>query len=170
MTVPARLLIIGVLVIFASAGIWSCGNDSTSNPPALTVEQFINSIGTFSSPAAEFDIATGSSDTTLTDAGGVEVCSVEEFEMGRNPEEIVAFSPNDVALWPGCIVQGEFVGYSREHICRVKAPATPDSVPIGYTGKKFLGRFGAPPHHLESLRMRFDQQIRQLSAGISLCM
>jgi hypothetical protein len=28
-------------------------------------------------------------------------------------------------------VQGEYVGYSREHICHVKPLATPDAVPIG---------------------------------------
>jgi hypothetical protein len=110
MTSRARLGAISILIILTAISVWSCGKDSTSDPAQLTLEEFINGISMFSAPDPEFDRSISTGDTTITGPGGVEVCSVEEFEMGRNPDEVVAFSPNDVALWPGCIVQGKYLG------------------------------------------------------------
>jgi hypothetical protein len=127
-----RTLIIGIIAILMTVGIWGCDEDSTSEPAQQSLRDFINSIGTFSSPPAEFDQAVGTSDTTISGSGGIEVCTFEKFEMGRNPEEVVAFSPNDVALWPGCIVQGQHL--SDGILVPVSALRAPCTVGIDLPG------------------------------------
>jgi len=93
-----------------SFGGCSSEDDPMAPNTGVDILTFINNISPYPPPSPEFDVEKGSpSDTTLSGGGGVEVCSVHKFEMGRNMHEIVAFDPNAGALWPGCIVQGQHV-------------------------------------------------------------
>lgn len=103
-----KYLCVLITVAFLSLILITCSDDPVSSE--ITLEEFINSISPYPAPNSEFDLSLGKlGDTTDESSAGVMICSVEEFEMGRNMHEIVAFDPNAGSLWPGCIVQGKFV-------------------------------------------------------------
>ncbi len=105
------LLIIGCVVVWVAAGLAGCSEDSDPvGANELSLLEFINGISPYPSPAPAFDRPVGApGDSTISGTGGVQVCTVEKFEMGRNMDEVVAFAPTAVGLWPGSIVQGEYV-------------------------------------------------------------
>ncbi len=108
-----KLRTFSILTMSLAFILAGCGNDpvSTNEPPKDSLKDYIDDVSPYPSPTPEFDVSVGKlSDTTAHSPSGVMICSVEEFEMGRNMHEIVAFEPNAVALWPGCIVQGKDVG------------------------------------------------------------
>lgn len=119
------------ILVFVVAG---CGDDPVSPEPKASVEDFIDNINPYLAPADEFNTSLGKlADTTDESAAGVMICSVEEFEMGRNMHEIVAFDPNAGALWPGCIVQGKYI--SDGILNAVSVARTPITVGIpGFPG------------------------------------
>ena len=107
----------------------TCGDDPISSNPEESLQEYINNISIFPDPPAEYDNFLGKEgDTVDESSAGVMVCSVEDFEMGRNMHEIVAFDPNADALWPGCIVQGQYIPDGI--LNPVNVPRTPITVGI----------------------------------------
>ena len=107
-------IVIGLTLCFVAIGLQGCSDDDPVKPEEQNVEvdllTFINNVSPYPPPASEFDAEKGAPfDTTLSGGGGVEVCTVRKYEMGRNMHEVVAFDPNAGALWPGCVVQGKYV-------------------------------------------------------------
>ena len=94
--------------ILGALAVFGCDDSSSpTEPTAKTAREIVEGVSPYPPPPGEYDISVGDpGDTTITSNEGVEICIVEDFEMGRNPHEVIAFSPNANALWPGCLVQG----------------------------------------------------------------
>lgn len=132
------LTIFGGLNLIALSVISGCSdNPSPVDPTEISVQSFVENVSPYPSPPQEFDREfAAAAESTITSSEGTEVCSVETFEMGRNPHEVIAFNPNANALWPGCIVQG--VHLEDGILVPVSVGRTPLTIGVARVGSKVI--------------------------------
>ena len=105
-----QLIVAASLFIFMTFFLTSCSDDPVTPEVTEGINEFVNSIATFSDPPAENTgehiLKSAHVDSTVEPGVGHFVCQVSEYRMDKNLHETTVFNVNDVSLWPGALVRG----------------------------------------------------------------